>query len=133
MKKNKLDAAALAHRPRLKNSESLATELKTREFHPPPLSELRLKPRLNDLEQDVSHIAGRVLEQLAQKDDLGDEEIRQLRVVAGILTDLQKSSREDARLEMEIKRATQIDPQKVEFSEAELIELLAAEMGGEDE
>lgn len=133
MKKNKLDAAALAHRPRLKNSESLATELKTREFHPPPLSELRLKPRLNDLEQDVSHIAGRVLEQLAQKDDLGDEEIRQLRVVAGILTDLQKSSREDARLEMEIKRATQIDPSKVEFSEAELIELLAAEMGGEDE
>lgn len=54
-------------------------------------------------------------------------------MVAGILTDLQKSSREDARLEMEIKRATQIDPQKVEFSEAELIELLAAEMGGEDE
>ena len=131
--KKKLGAAALAHRPRLQNSEALSREVKSREFHPPPLSELRLKPRLNDLEQDVSHIAGRILEQISEKDQLGDEEIRQLRVVAGILTDLQKSSREDARLEMEIKRATQIDPSKVEFSEAELIELLAAEMGGEDE
>lgn len=133
MKKNKLDAAALAHRPRLKNSESLATEVQAREFHPPPLANLRLKPRLNDLEKDVSHIAGRVLEQLAEKEQLGDEEIRQLRAVAGILVDLQKSSREDARLEMEIKRSSAIDPQKIAFSEAELLELLAEEMGGEDE
>lgn len=89
----------------------------------------RLKPRLNELTEDVGHIAGKFMDQLMEKAKNGStpldrKDLQILREVTSIATTLNKSLRDDLRLQIQLEIMNKKPP---EFTEAELIEFLEAD------